>query len=237
MAQSERTFKVTDFQSIHFETVGRVEFTQGSLQPVRVTGRQAYLDRLDVKVEKGTLIIKEKESMKKNADNRETVFRISAPMLSELSVDGVCAFKTKHLEIKGDFRLEVDGVASVSIPQLMCNNFDVKIDGVASCQLGVDARRESKLSIDGVTKGNIDIKSDVLRLDIDGVDKTDYTFRGREARVTCGGVGKNRLTVDCELLHARADGVTKMTLSGTADRVDFGTDGVAKFNTKELNKF
>lgn len=237
VAQSERTFAVPEFQRIQFDAVGRVEFTQGQLQPVRVTGPERDLRQIEVKVVNGTLIIKEKEQKNKDRGNNGLQFQISAPLLTGLSIDGVCTFKAKRVDAKGDFNLSVDGVASVDIPQLLCRNFSGSIDGVASNQLNIDAQQEAKLDIDGVTKGNIALKSDVLRLDIDGVDKTDYTFHGREARVTCGGVGKNRLTVDCEMLHARADGVSNMTLAGTADKVDFGTDGVSKFNTKDLNKF
>ena len=191
VAQSERTFKVPTFQRIQFDAVGRVEFTQGPLQPVRVTGPENELSQLVVKVVNGTLIIKEKKQKDKGRKKNGLQFRIAAPLLTGLSVDGVCTFVAQSIDAQGDFNLSVEGVASVDILKLLCRNFCGSIDGVASNKLNIDAQRKAKLDIDGVTKGNITLKSDVLRLDINGVDKTDYTFHGREARVTCGGVGKN----------------------------------------------
>ena len=52
VAQSERTFAVPEFQRIQFDAVGRVEFTQGQLQPVRVTGPERDLRQIEVKVVK-----------------------------------------------------------------------------------------------------------------------------------------------------------------------------------------
>lgn len=237
LAQSERTFKVQNFQQIQFNTFGHVYFEQGPTCSVRAKGLKDDLDRLIVKVQGNVLVIDEKKRKKPMAGiKNKVVFYVTAPTLSALTVDGVASFDTKQIDVKSDFRLEVRGVCSTRIEHLKCNGFDADIDGVANNNLNIEAR-SAHFGIDGVTKGSVDVKSDVLRLDIDGADTMKFTFAGNECRVVCDGVCKGSLHVDCQSLHAQADGLTDMTISGTADKVDFGTDGVAKFNTKDLNRF
>lgn len=237
LAQSERTFNVQSFQQIKFETIGQVYFEQGPTCSVRAKGLQDDLDRLIVKVQGNVLVIDEKKRKKPMVGTKKkVVFYVTAPTLSALTIDGIASFDAKQIDVKSDFRLKIRGVCSTRIERLKCNGFDADIDGVANNNLNIEAR-SAHFGIDGVTKGSVDVKSDVLRLDIDGADTMKFTFAGNECRVVCDGVCKGSLHVDCQSLHAQADGLTDMTISGTADKVDFGTDGVAKFNTKDLNRF
>lgn len=237
MAQSERTFNVPSFQRIQFDAVGRVEFTQGPLAPIRVEGMQQELDKLDVRVEGNTLHIGVKRQKgDRDGHSARVTYYISIPTLEALDVKGVCTFNAKKIEHKGDFKLDVDGVVNLQVDELKCKKFAAEINGVVNYGMTVVAQ-ESRFNIDGVTNGNVTVKGDRLQLTIDGVDNVNYKFRGEACHVECGGVCNGTLDVDCKMLRATASGMTRMTITGTADKVDFGSDGVAKYNTKDLNRF
>lgn len=118
---AERSFPVGAFSAVVLSGSPDVVVTTGAAHSVKAEGADADLDRLDIKVEDGRLIIDTK-SGSWNWSSRDGVrVRVTAPNLSAASISGSGDMQVGP--VKGDFAGRISGsgdmaVASVDAPTL-----------------------------------------------------------------------------------------------------------------------
>ena len=164
------TRNVTGFTAIHIDGVATVCFTQGDTYSCRVEGREKEVTDLVTKVKNGILIIDQRKTNERKRNIETPTIFITAPSLDEVELDGVGKFECKGKLKAGDIRFDMDGVGTLKIADLHCDN--VKID------------------IDGVGKANVNVYCDHLKARVDGVSSLKLSGEAQTADIRDSFLGK-----------------------------------------------
>lgn len=114
----ERAFPVGDFHGLALAGSPDVVVTTGRAASVHATGETAALDRLDVKVEDGTLRIGTKRGMDWSwRDHGRVRIAITVPMLRAVDVAGSGGVVVDRIKVR-DFAAALSGSGSVRVAAL-----------------------------------------------------------------------------------------------------------------------
>lgn len=124
LAAAERPFAVGAFEAIRAAGPHRVEVVTGRAPSVVASGDQATLDRLEVRVERGQLIIGERRGLPRFGRLQPATIRVTTQRLSDVSLAG-----------SGDMR--IDRVAGPSFTANLAGSGDLDLGGVESESLAL----------------------------------------------------------------------------------------------------
>ena len=204
-----KEYKLTGFSGLRANHAVTIHYTQGSTYSIKAEGSAKQIDRLKLEVKDGLLMVSDEQKEKNNVNNEKQMLTlyITSPDMNRLENKGVLNFDTDKLK-KG------------------VSDLDAHIDGTTL-----------KMNDNGVTKGELVVKTDKLDIHSSGVDNIEVDYKGKEVSVRKSGTGTINLHVDCEKLDATNSGVGKIVLSGTADDTSIQNTGVTKIDVSKLNQF
>lgn len=193
---AERTYSVSSFERIRVDGPFKVELTLGKAPSGKAEGDTRSTDRLDLRVEGDTLIVRagtgaweEQAAAKKPTQSpTATVIRVSTPNLTGATVIG-----GGQLTIAGPMRgqritLALTGSGSLTAGGVAADQLIATVTGSGTLTLAGKAAR-ARLSANGTTRIVADkLVADDLTLRTDGNGET--TARARyTANVNAAGVG------------------------------------------------
>lgn len=139
-----KTYNLTNFSSISLAIPADVFLTQGEGYACVVEGENSIFDKIEVKVEKGGLIIKCKARNFKFPKTKErTKIYIKLPTLTEINIAGsgnvncVTPIDANHLE------LNVAGSGDIIIPILTVNRVEANVAGSGEIMISGSGRANS----------------------------------------------------------------------------------------------
>ena len=232
-----KEYKLTGFSGLRANHAVTIHYTQGSTYSIKAEGSAKQIDRLKLEVKDGLLVVSDEQKEKNNVNNEKqmlTLF-ITSPDLNRLENKGVLNFDTDQLKT-GDFHLVSSGVLRFDARQISCKEATCEFKGVSDLDAHIDGTT-LKMNDNGVTKGELVVKTDKLDIHSSGVDNIEVDYKGQEVSVRKSGTGTINLHVDCEKLDATNSGVGKIVLSGTADDTSIQNTGVTKIDVSKLNQF
>lgn len=192
-AQSRETLKVDTFNKIAFGLPGKALVKQGSPQKVEVEGSKEVLERADIFVEGGKLIIRPKErwgNWNWGRDEQITVY-ITVKDISALSVSGSGDLEAQTKITTGNLDLKVSGSGSLRA-EIDANNVDASVSGSGSVILrGKCNNLESHISGSGDVEANMGI-ANRLDVSISGSGKMIATGSANAVKTTISGSGRMR---------------------------------------------
>ena len=203
-------FEVDDFAAIEASVVGNVVITQSNTTSVTAEGSEEMLDKLEVRVNNGKLILemdnRHRNLFKKNAG--KLTIRIATPTLTEIDFEGV-----GNINIEGTFHtpqlvINSQGVGNLTAYNLLSEYVKISSEGVGNTIVGGKA---GKVEIDSEGVGNVE------------ADK----LIAREAIVSSEGVGN----VSCyasEYLKANSQGIGNVKYYGKPKETVLSKDGIGK---------
>lgn len=208
-------FEVSDFTAIEASVVANIYITQSPATKVTAEGSEELLERLEVKMEGGRLLLNMEESFWKRfgKNSVKLTIRIATPTLTEINFDGVGnitidgAFNTPQLEINSE------GVGNLTAYSLECEYVKISSEGVGNTIVGGKA---NKVEIDSEGVGNVDAAKLITS----------------EAIVSSQGVGN----VSCyasDFLSIRSQGVGNVHYYGKPVKTDLIKDGIGKIRPGE----
>ncbi len=209
-----RSLSIGSFEEIKCYGTASVLFTQGQTCAVEVKGTENEIANKEVKVENGTLVIRNKKQNQRGSDHFEVI--VTAPSLTSLTVAGVCSFVSE----------------TITTPSL-----DVDIEGVATIKMGRVQCDDTHFNVSGVSTLTADVSGKKLKLVSGGMSRVDLSFKGAQATINNSGVGSVKLHADCDTLTAQNSGTASVKLIGTADHTEINASGVSQIDTSELNNY
>ncbi len=122
-----RTYELSGFDGIDVSGVYELDITVGEDYSIELSGDEAEMDNVDIRVESGILYMGSKKKWKKK--NRHGIDAvIMLPSLNDLEVSGVASADIEGVDAES-FELDVSGVAEVDI-EGTCGSLDAHVSGV-----------------------------------------------------------------------------------------------------------
>ena len=166
-----KEFKVDNFHNLDLTTVGSVYFTQASKCSVKIDGKKANVDKIQVYVENGTLCIEPKEENLNGKKDGVNIY-ITAPTLEDLVFCGVGALYCEEELKVSDFKCALEGVGKIYIRNLKCKKLKAEVEGVGKADIHVECQ-EIDAEIDGIGSLTLSGKTKKATIDKDGIGIVD----------------------------------------------------------------
>lgn len=190
VAAAERNFPVTGFDRLQVRGSADVTVTTGKAVGVRATGDPQALDRLDIRVEKGALIVGTKRGSW-GWDNGKVAVAVTVPMLRAASVSGSGDVRVDRVDT-AEFEASVAGSGNLALPSLTASRARFSVMGSGNVDATGKAN-ETRASVAG--SGNLNIgalRSGVLTASVSGSGEID-AFATTSASVSAAGSGDIRV--------------------------------------------
>ena len=166
-----KEFKVDNFHNLDLTTVGSVYFTQASKCSVKIDGKKANVDKIQVYVENGTLCIEPKEENLNGKKDGVNIY-ITAPTLEDLVFCGVGALYCEEELKVSDFKCALEGVGKIYIRNLKCQKLKAEVEGVGKADIHVECQ-EIDAEINGIGSLTLSGKTKKATIDKDGIGIVD----------------------------------------------------------------
>jgi len=205
-AQKSKIFKVDKFSGVALRTSGHVYIKYGKENKVEVESSEDVLERLDIYVEKGTLVIQFKNS------SRNWNMRGDDPLTINLTMSEL---NKLNISSSGFIRTE---------NKFKTDNLDLKISGSGKMEIAADAS-EITANISG--SGNIRLKGscDSFNPKISGSGKIDAEeMESKSTTITISGSGNCTVNVS-QSLEARVSGSGNIYYTGNPNNVNSNISG------------
>lgn len=190
-AQNRETRNVDTFTKISFGVPGNAYITQGATQKVELEGSKEVLDKIQVSVEGGKLIIRSKDtwgSWNWGKEDRITVY-ITAKEFRALSVSGSGTMETKTKLVTGDLDLAVSGSGSLKA-EVQSNTIGANVSGSGAIRLrGTGNNFESSISGSGSVDAEVTI-ANKLDVSISGSGKLIASGKVNTVKASISGSGR-----------------------------------------------
>lgn len=206
-ATSQRSFQVGQFQSVSLEGSPNVVVTVGGAPSVRAEGDSRMVERLDVRVEDGTLRIGYRRGWLDFRSGGPVTVYVTTPALNGATIAGSGDMRVDRVEGEA-FEAEIAGSGDMEIGQLRArrasfaiagsgnlraagtaDDVDVSIAGSGNVSLNQLQSRRSSVSVAG--SGNISVNaSDTVEGDLMG--SGNVTVHGR-ARCSISKMGSGNV--------------------------------------------
>jgi hypothetical protein len=177
-AQTSRTFEVGAFQNVALEGSHDVVVTVGGAPSVRAEGDAAQIERLDIRVEDGTLKIANRRNSGWFSSNRGRVtVHVSAPALNGASIGGSGDMRIDRVQTAA-FDASIGGSGDMEIGALRAGRANFSIAGSGGIHASGSAD-DADISIVG--SGSVSAAAfEAKRADVSVVGSGDVSIRATE---------------------------------------------------------
>lgn len=207
----EAHINLRPFDAIHSDVVAAIRFYQSDKSRIEAEGPERVISAINAEVRNEVLYITSKKNLRLNRGEKITLI-IYSPTLSRIQLDGVgnvtCpqSVSTKCMEIINN------GVGSVKLNDLHCEELIVKSEGVGGIELQGETLKATYRS-DGV--GSIEADE----------------MLSEDAEVRLSGVGSVRCHAS-KSINACNDGVGSIRYSGHPEQEKVRNNGVGSVRSK-----
>jgi hypothetical protein len=208
---TSKTFDVQPFEAVESNSVANTHFFQGPTTSLRAEGNKDLIDRLNVNVEKGKLIIEMQKSAfnNNNLKNKKLDIYISSPTLNLIEMEGVGNFLLEKAFNSPKLEIVSDGVGNLKADNINCEQMFIRSHGVGNIQLAGKAVDVTILS-DGV--GNIKAEKLVAQhasVNLSGVGNVAFNC-SKSMDVELSGVGNAIYYGNPQVKNVSKDGFGKI---------------------------
>ena len=126
--EASRSYDLSGFEGIDVSGVYELEVAVGGEYSIEISGPDKELERVEVSVENGILVLSQDESRDFFANDKGVNARITLPKLTSLEVSGVVDADITAIDAE-NFRVDVSGVGDVELAG-KCDELEVELSGV-----------------------------------------------------------------------------------------------------------
>ena len=213
---SERSFDVGEFDSVALEGSCRVVVHVGDKASVRAEGDEAAVERLDVRVEDGTLRIARRGSwLDFRSFGRDATVYVAAPALDGASVAGSGSMRVDRIESRV-FEAAVRGSGGLRIDEVRAGLAELSLSGSGSMR--IDALEAEKLDAALAGSGGIRASGTAEDSRVALCGSGSARLEGLETRrTTVAARGSGRIAVQAsETVEGSLKGSGSVTVHGPA---------------------
>ncbi len=207
----QRTFAITNFQSVEVRTWAKIEITQGAAYSVVAIGTPSVLDELLLEGKDGSLLVSHKETRSGIRWNGNVLVRVTLPDLKKIGFKGSGTIAFQNI-IKG-------------------KSLDIAVSGSGKVTGKVEFEKIS-LEIHGSGDVNLDGSAHQLSASVKGSgDIMAEKLKAKEADLSVSGSGNIRATVS-EKVKAVITGSGDISIYGQPKVVDKEVRGSGSIKLK-----
>lgn len=187
---AERSFPVTAFDKLDVRGSADVAVTTGKAVSVRASGDSEALDRLDIRVEDGKLVIGTKRGTW-GWNSGKVSIAVTVPMVRAASVAGSGDVSIDRVDT-ADFAANVAGSGNLALPSLAVSKASFSVAGSGNVN-ATGRANQTRAAVNG--SGNLNIaglRTGVLTASVTGSGEID-AFATTTANVSAAGSGDVRV--------------------------------------------
>lgn len=164
-----KDFPVTDFIELEVNVPADIEYETGAPY-CHVEGSSGIIDKLDIKVAGNRLTISTDRKLK-NIKKLDIV--LSSSTLRKLNLNGACDFECERGFETESFKAECNGVADVSIDNLIAGDVRININGAGDIELENLSAQKTDVQINGAGDVSLSGSSKDVKAVINGAGDVD----------------------------------------------------------------
>lgn len=179
-ATTQRSFPVGEFRTVSLEGAHDVVVAVGGAPSVRAEGEAEDLERLDIRVENGTLRVGMRNERRwfQFGDNHRVTVYVTAPALSGARIQGSGDMRVDRAQAD-DFAAAIEGSGDLEIAQLQARRANFSVAGSGDVRAAGTAER-ADVSIAG--SGSVDLaRLQTRRSSVSVAGSGDISVRASEA--------------------------------------------------------
>lgn len=229
---------VERFDKLHVSSAIDVKLRQDSRQSISLEGDDEALEKIEVFVRNGTLIIRrdQDESWWKRwwKDNRDEsiVAYISTPSLKEIEASGACDVTGEGLFKGSDMRLKASGASDIRL-DVEAARLDIEASGASDM---VVSTQSTTVNIDCSGASDVRLKGSTQEFTAEASGASDVhaqELQTKNASVRASGAGSCYVAVS-ESIKAQASGGSSVYYYGEPERVAVSSSGGGSIKKKSL---
>ncbi|MDR0661146.1 MAG: DUF2807 domain-containing protein [Prevotellaceae bacterium] len=221
---------VTSFTKVSVSGGIDLYLTQGNTLSVSIETEKDILDKIETKVENGTLIIKLKKGEKINWRSYKgkltLIAHVSAPTIEHVQGSGGSdIYPQTPINTNGNFGITLSGGADLKNATINAKNIEMKLSG------GSDAKQFTANATTFIAQIS------------GGSDIDNATVNAPDINIQQSGGSDAKLNVNCERLDVRASGGSDLTLSGKTNTITVNASGASdikasnfSYESSDINK-
>lgn len=179
-----RTYDFTDFDKVEIGGVYEFDVTVGEDYSITISGAPEQMDRIDVSVVDGKLILDEarRENRRRKWKDQGLEATINLPALRALDVSGIVDGEITGIDAE-EFDADFSGVGAIEISGT-CGHFDADISGIGDFDASELRCQTADVDVSGI--GDVDVyASEEIDISIGGIGDVD--IHGSPSRVEKNG--------------------------------------------------
>jgi len=190
-----KEFDVSDFDSVNFSGIGKIEIDQGKEEKLFVEAEENIIDKLDIKVRSQTLYIGMKKGYLSIIPTKDIIFKLTVRDIKDINLSGAGSI-TGSKDIK---------IETLDIDSSGLGNIELKING-----------ESVKAMISGA--GRIDLEGEVKTQEIQISGLGSYNAENMssdDCRIIISGAGNAKVNV-VQSLEINISGLGSVEYSGSS---------------------
>lgn len=224
------TVIVEDFTAIDARDVANVILSQGDAFEVVVEGEQEVLDKMDIRVQNGELIIRLDGCFSGNPTFDVFVTIPSSSPLTAVSVSGASDLITQNaIEIDDHFELKSSGASDITFDAAnSASTASVKVSGAGDADINL-ASESLEIRISGAGNAKIIGETKSLEAKISGSgDLMAYGLDAEGAFVDVSGSGDAEVSITGDDLEVEISGAGSVSYRGTPSNINTRISGAGE---------
>jgi Putative auto-transporter adhesin, head GIN domain len=208
-AQKEtKNFEVKDFTSVDVRVAASVFLSKGDTFKCRVEGRERHVERINVSVKNGQLIVRTLKEDFWDFNEREVYVYIEMPSLEGLEFSGAGSITSKSAWSGEKIKVDLSGAGNIELSDIDYKNLKADMSGAGNMTLSgkaleIDMNMSGAGNIDALhltaEKGNCDVSGvgriscdvrDDLQAHVSGIGGVRYKNKPTNLSKHVSGIGK-----------------------------------------------
>ncbi|OJJ14497.1 hypothetical protein BKI52_42725 [marine bacterium AO1-C] len=170
--KGERVFNISDFNALHVGGIFKVEIVRSNETSLVAHGREADLDKIEVKESGNELKINLKNRRRFNFGSKTITLQIRTPSLSQLNISGACKLEARGFQ-ENEMILDASGASKINLQDGSANKFIVNMSGASKIDAYDFKVKEARMDLSGASKVYTHVTNRLV-VDASGASKVRY---------------------------------------------------------------
>ncbi|HAS45945.1 MAG TPA: hypothetical protein DCS93_36015 [Microscillaceae bacterium] len=170
--KGERVFNINDFQALNVGGIFKVEVVRSNQTSLVAKGREADLDKIQVKQSGNELKISLNNRRRFNLGSKSIILEIRTPSLSQLNISGACKLEASGFQ-ENEMMLDASGATKIELRNGNANKFILNVSGASKINAYDFKVKEARMDLSGASKVYTHVQNRLV-VDASGASKVRY---------------------------------------------------------------
>lgn len=166
----KKNFEISAFDAIHTMGAFDVKYLVSETPSVQVTAKAYVMERLEVKVEDGVLVMNTSKGKPIRSDVKAIV---TGPAVKSIQIDGAGDFEIGTFNLDGALKISVNGAGDLEMGRVVCEALKISVAGAGDVDIDNIQAQTLDISIAGAGDAKIGGSVQDANLSIAGAGDID----------------------------------------------------------------